>query len=358
MLSGKHEHTLGFGIVTMFTLVMIIIWGMVLGNLYFGATLVQKSVANKDNSFLIGDLMSCFGFTMFGTMGLIMLQATLQGEQKAIAAGARIIKLTRHIPALNFEGGIQPDDFKGHIIFKNVTFRYPTRPVDVLKNISFEVQPGACVALVGHSGSGKSTCVQLIERYYDVSDGILLIDGKDIKEYDPRWLHRKIGLVSQEPTLFATTIKENIKYGKTEATDEEIEKAAETANAKKFIDRLEKGYDTMVGEKGVQMSGGQRQRIAIARAVIKNPAILITDEATSALDAGSEKKVQQALDKIMIGRTAVIVAHRLSTIRNAQTIYVFEGGEINEQGTHEELVAKKGVYFKLVPRQLSKRCKR
>ena len=350
-----HEQVIGYILAFMMTCVMAIIWGMVLGNLYYGCVIVQENIdAGTPDNFSIGDLLSCWGFCMFGCMGVLMLQGSLQGEQKAVAAGARILKLTNHVPNIPFEGGIEPEKFEGHIEFKNVTFRYPTRPVNVLKNVSFSVPPNTSAALVGHSGSGKSTCVQLLERYYDANEGIVMYDGKDIREYNPRWLHRKIGLVSQEPTLFASSIKENILYGVKSATDEEIEKAAEIANAKKFIEKLEKKYETIVGEKGSQLSGGQRQRIAIARAVIKDPRVLITDEATSALDAGSEKKVQEALDKVMIGRTTVIVAHRLSTIKNANMIYCFDTGEIVEQGTHQELLEKQGFYFKLVSKQLSK----
>ena len=296
--------------------------------------------------------MSCFMFCMFGTMGLTMLQGSMQGESKAVQSGARILKLTNHVPLIPFDEGIVPEKFEGKIEFKNVTFRYPTRPVNVLNNVSFDIPAGQIAAFVGHSGSGKSTSVQLVERYYDANDGLVMLDGRDIREYDPRWLHRQIGIVSQEPTLFQLSIKENVMYGVESATDEEVESACEVANAKKFIEKLEKGYDTLVGEKGGQLSGGQRQRVAIARAVIKNPKILICDEATSALDSGSERKVQDALDKIMVGRTSLIVAHRLSTVRNAHIIYVFDTGVIVEQGTHDELVKKKGAYYQLVFRQL------
>jgi ABC-type methionine transport system ATPase subunit len=243
--------------------------------------------------------------------------------------------------------------FKGRIEFRNVSFRYPSRDVLVLRNVSFVVEPGQMAALVGHSGSGKSTCVQLLERFYDVTEGVILLDGQDIRELDPRWLHHVMALVAQEPILFQMTIRENVKYGKRKATDQEVESAIEIANARKFISKLDKGLDTVVGEKGSTLSGGQRQRIAIARAVIRDPVILVTDEATSALDAASEKRVQLALDKVMEGRTAVVVAHRLSTIRNAQVIYVFDTGEIKEQGTHDELVAKREWYYELVKRQLT-----
>jgi ABC-type multidrug transport system fused ATPase/permease subunit len=193
----------------------------------------------------------------------------------------------------------------------------------------------------------------LLERFYDVTDGFILLDGVDIREINPRWLHTQISLVSQEPTLFQKSIKENILYGIDHNTgDEPIFHAIEITNCKRFISKLSEGIDTNVGEKGSSLSGGQRQRIAIARAIIKKPVILITDEATSALDAGSEKKVQNALDNIMTNLTGVVVAHRLSTIRNSDIIYVFDAGEIKEVGNHESLIATKGEYYKLVQRQL------
>lgn len=345
--SAVHEKKIGLMIACMMSLVMLVIWGMVSGNLYFGATLVKKGELES------GDLFSVFGFSMFGCFGLIMLQGSMQGEEKAIAAGARILKLTNHTPALPFEGGDELDPFLGHIVFDHVSFKYPTRDTYVLRDVSFEIKPGQMGALVGHSGSGKSTCVQLLERFYDVTEGVITIDGKDINEIDPRWLHRRTALVSQEPILFQLSIKDNIKYGKRDATDDEVMAAAEVANCRKFVEKLTHGFDEMVGEKGAQLSGGQRQRVAIARAVIKDPVILITDEATSALDADSEKKVQMALDKVMKDRTAVIVAHRLSTIKNAHIIYVFDSGEIKESGVHAELVEKRGCYYNLVSRQLN-----
>ncbi|EAX95163.1 ABC transporter family protein [Trichomonas vaginalis G3] len=352
----KSERRIGFLMSGMGSIIMILLWAMVLGNLYYGTHLVQNSLRSDGTfGFGLGDLMSCWGYCMFGRMGILMLQGSLQGEQRAIAAGARIFKLTNSPPSVPFDGGIEPDNFVGEIEFKNVTFRYPTRPVNVLNNVSFKIRSGEIAALVGHYGSGKSTCVQLLERYYDVTEGLILLDGRDIKEYNPRWLHHKIGLVGQEPTLFSTTIKNNILYGVETATDSQIDTAADIANAKKFIEKLDKKYDTLVGDRGGQLSGGQRQRIAIARAVIKNPRILICDEAISALDAESEKKVQAALDNVLIGRTGVIVAHRLSTIKNANIIYVFDAGVIVEQGTHNELVQKGGFYYKLVSRQLTQK---
>lgn len=346
-MSSEYEKKIGILLVFLMSLSLGFLWASVLGNLYFGATLVAKG------EILSGTLFSVFGFTMFGCMGMIQLQNSLQREQKAITAGARIIKLSKHVPQLPFDYGCEIEDFKGHIEFRNVSFKYPTRVVYVLKNVSFEIKPNQMGALVGHSGSGKSTCVQLIERYYDATEGLVLLDGKDIREINPRWLHRQIALVSQEPTLFQMSVRDNIKYGAPDATDEEVWDAAEVANAKKFIQKMDHGLDQLVGEKGSDLSGGQRQRVAIARAIVKNPVILVTDEATSALDAGSEKKVQKALDKVMQGRTSVVVAHRLSTIRNANVIYVFDAGEIKEIGTHESLLKLHGFYYNLVYRQLA-----
>jgi ABC-type multidrug transport system fused ATPase/permease subunit len=327
-----------------------VIWGTILALFYYGITLVN----DPNSGFEVGDLLACFGFQMMGDFTLIGLQSSFSMEEKAISAGTRILKLTQYEPKIPFEGGDELEDFHGHIEFRNVSFKYPTRDAYVLRNVSFVVEPGQMAALVGHSGSGKSTCVQLIERFYDVTEGAILLDGRDITEINPRWLHEKIGLVSQEPILFKMSIKENILYGNREATEEQLVQAATIANVKKFVDKLPHGFDEQVGEKGMALSGGQRQRIAIARAVIKNPVILVTDEATSALDAASEKKVQLALNKVMEGRTAVVVAHRLSTIKGADVIYVFDKGEIQEHGTHDELVEAGGCYFNLVQRQLTR----
>lgn len=334
------------GVNIMFSIIMIGVWAIIIGNMYYGGKMVDNGELET------GNLFSVFGFMMFGSLGLIELQTSLQSEQKAISSGARILTMISHVPTIPFSGGETIPNFKGNIEFKNVSFKYPSRDVYVLKNVSFEIKPGKTAALVGHSGSGKSTCVQLLERFYDVSEGMILLDGHDIKSLDPRWLHRQIGLVGQEPILFQLTVKENIMYAKPDATMEEVEKAAEMANAKVFIEKLDGKYDFFVGEKGGSLSGGQRQRIAIARAIITDPVILMTDEATSALDSASEKKVQIALDKIMATRTSVIVAHRLTTVKNANTIYAFDTGVIVEKGTHQELIAKHGFYYELVKRQL------
>lgn len=316
-----------------------------LGIFYFAATLVGAEIE-------IGDLFSIHGFFNIQINALGVMLFTLLNENQAVASGARILEMTNYKPELPYEGGIQIKDFKGNIEFRNVSFKYPTRDVMVLKNVSFEVKAGQIAALVGHSGSGKSTCIHLLERFYDVTEGSIYLDGINIKELDPRWLHQKMALVSQEPALFRASIRENIIYGSRDATQSEIENAAKISNSTRFINKCPCGYDELLGEKGITLSGGQKQRIAIARAVLKNPVILLTDEATSALDAGNEKIVQDALDEVMKNRTSIVVAHRLSTIKNAQIIYVFDSGEIKEFGTHDQLISLKGVYYNLVERQL------
>ena len=349
----RYELISNYLICAMMGLVLTMVWGVIIGNMFFGAHLVSESMKNGKNDFLIGDMIGCFMYTMFGILGIMFIQGTMQNEQKAVVAAARIQQFSTYIPAIPYEGGLAPEKMSGNIEFRNVTFRYPTRPIDVLSNVSFNVPSNQVVAFVGHSGAGKSTCIQLIERYYDVKEGQILIDGKDIKEYDPRWLHKNIGLVNQEPVLFASSIRENIAYGYDNATDEEIIAAAEASNSSKFIEKFENKYDTFVGNKGGNLSGGQRQRIAIARAILKNPTILLCDEATASLDANSEKKVQLSLEQAMKGRTSIIIAHRLSTIKSANIIYVFDSGKIVEHGTHDELLSTKGAYFNLVSRQIT-----
>nr|QUF59434.1 ATP-binding cassette transporter Abcb1-1 [Brachionus angularis] len=247
------------------------------------------------------------------------------------------------------DDGEKPNNLIGNIDFDDVHFNYPARPeIKILNGVSLKVKSGTTIALVGASGCGKSTCIQLLQRFYDPLQGLVRIDNTDIKKLNVKWLRSKIGVVNQEPILFGTTIKENIRFGRDEATDEEIILAAKNANAHDFIMTLPDKYDTLVGDRGGQMSGGQKQRIAIARALVRNPKILLLDEATSALDNESEAIVQAALDKAREGRTTVIVAHRLSTILNADVIFAFENGKIKEFGTHTDLMSLKGVYYNLV----------
>ena len=252
------------------------------------------------------------------------------------------------------EEGEKPEKFDSTIEIKGVTFAYPTRPdIKVMEDFSLDIEVGKTYALVGPSGCGKSTIIQLILRFYDPLSGEVLVGGRDVRELNTRWLRQHIGVVSQEPVLFDTTIAENIKYGKEGATDEEMKAAAISANAHDFVSKLPDGYNTLVGEAGTQLSGGQKQRIAIARALIRDPKILLLDEATSALDTESESVVQQALDSAREGRTTIIVAHRLSTIQNADVIASISNGRIVEKGTHSELMDKEGLYYELVTAQVS-----
>jgi ABC-type multidrug transport system fused ATPase/permease subunit len=241
----------------------------------------------------------------------------------------------------------------GKIEFSHVNFHYPTRPdVEVLKDMHFTIQPGEKIALVGPSGAGKSTIIQLLLRFYSVNSGKILLDEKNIAGLSVKEIRSNMAIVPQEVMLFGGTIRENILYGNLVASDEEIMKAAEQANALEFISKFPNGLDTIVGERGVKLSGGQRQRIAISRAILKNPAILLLDEATSALDAESEKLVQGALDALMEGRTTIIIAHRLSTIRNVDKILVMNHGRIVEEGDHQELsVVEDGLYSHLLKLQ-------
>nr|GMC73508.1 ABC transporter B family member 19 [Ipomoea batatas] len=286
-----------------------------------------------------------------GGMSLGQSFSNLGAFSKGKAAGYKLMEILKQKPTIvqNPTDGKSLAEVQGNIEFKNVTFSYPSRPdVIIFRNFSIFFPAGKTVAVVGGSGSGKSTVVSLIERFYDPSEGEILLDNVDIRTLQLSWLRDQIGLVNQEPALFATTILENILYGKPDATMVEVEAATAAANAHSFISLLPNGYNTQVGERGVQLSGGQKQRIAIARAMLKNPKILLLDEATSALDAGSESIVQEALDRLMVGRTTVVVAHRLSTIRNVDSIAVIQQGKVVETGNHEELIAKAGAYSSLI----------
>jgi ABC-type multidrug transport system fused ATPase/permease subunit len=271
--------------------------------------------------------------------------------QRALGATDRVFELidgsVENIELVKQSTPAQPS--KGEIEFKNVSFNYPSRPdFTVLKNVTFKVEAGDTVALVGSSGSGKTTIASLISRFYDPISGTVSIDGIDSKTLSITELRKKIALVPQDVILFAGAIRDNIAYGKPNATEAEIEEAARKANAFTFIDSFPDKFNTLVGERGIQLSGGQRQRIAIARAVLKNPSILVLDEATSSLDSESEHLVQEALDKLMVGRTSIVIAHRLATIRKADKIVVLQHGEIQETGTHEELIQNEaGLYHKL-----------
>uniref|UniRef100_A0A2K6S1K2 ATP binding cassette subfamily B member 4 n=1 Tax=Saimiri boliviensis boliviensis TaxID=39432 RepID=A0A2K6S1K2_SAIBB len=317
---------------------------------WYGTTLVLSG------EYTIGRVLTVFFAVLIGAFGVGQTSPSIEAFANARGAAYEIFKIIDNKPSIDSysKSGHKPDNIKGNLEFRNVHFSYPSRKeVKILKGLNLKVQSGQTVALVGNSGCGKSTTVQLIQRLYDPTEGMVSVDGQDIRTINVRFLREIIGVVSQEPVLFATTIAENIRYGRENVTMDEIEKAVKEANAYDFIMKLPHKFDTLVGERGAQLSGGQKQRIAIARALVRNPKILLLDEATSALDTESEAEVQAALDKAREGRTTIVIAHRLSTVRNADVIAGFEDGVIVEQGSHSELMKKEGVYFKLVNMQTS-----
>ncbi|XP_050374960.1 ABC transporter B family member 11-like [Argentina anserina] len=299
-----------------------------------------------------GDVMNVIVAVLIGSVSLGKASPCISAFAPGQAAAYKMFETINRKPEIDAydTNGRILDDICGDIELRNVDFSYPSRPDEqILRGFCLSIPSGATAALVGQSGSGKSTIISLIERFYDPQAGEVLIDGVNLKEFQLKWIRQKIGLVSQEPVLFTGSIRDNIAYGKDGATIEEIKAAAELANAAKFINLLPQGIDTMVGVHGTQLSGGQKQRVAIARAILKNPKILLLDEATSALDTKSEKVVQEALDRVMINRTTVIVAHRLSTVRNADTIAVIHQGMIAEKGPHWELINNpQGAYSQLI----------
>ncbi|XP_030639389.1 ATP-dependent translocase ABCB1 [Chanos chanos] len=318
---------------------------------WYGSTLILAG------EYSIGMVLTVFFSVLIGAFGLGQTSPNIQAFSSARGAAHKVFGIIDHEPNINSfsDHGHKLDSVKGNIEFKNIHFRYPSRQdVKVLNGMNLKISSGQTIALVGSSGCGKSTTVQLLQRFYDPQGGTVSIDGHDIRSLNVSHLRKLIGVVSQEPVLFATTIAENIRYGREDVTQAEIEQATREANAYDFIMKLPNKFDTLVGDRGTQMSGGQKQRIAIARALVRNPKILLLDEATSALDTESEAIVQAALDKVRLGRTTIIVAHRLSTIRNADVIAGFQNGKIVELGTHDELMKKQGVYHSLVTMQTFK----
>jgi ABC transporter fused permease/ATP-binding protein len=322
--------------------IIFALFGGIVGVMWYGASLVASGEMS------VGELVSFVLYTTFIGGSIAGLGDIYSQMQKAIGSSERVLEILEEEAESDL--GETSVSFRGEVQFDHIRFRYPTRPeVEVLKDVTFHIRPGEKVALAGHSGAGKSTIIQLLTRFYEVENGMIKVDDRDVKEWDLKALRGKIGIVPQEVLLFGGSIRENIAYAKPEATEEEIILAAKKANAWQFISRFPEGLDTLVGERGVKLSGGQRQRVAIARAILKDPAILILDEATSSLDAESESLVQEALDELMKGRTTLIIAHRLATIRKVDRIYVLSEGKIVEQGSHSELLNDpNGFYANLV----------
>ncbi|MBS7253869.1 ABC transporter ATP-binding protein [Flavobacterium branchiicola] len=331
--------------------IILCLFGCVVAVVWYGITLTIKGEVEG-----VGDLISFVLYTTFIGASFGGIAEMYAQIQKAVGATERVFELLEETPeAINANQHASIEKIKGNVAFKNVAFHYPSRKeVQVLKDVNFSAEFGQKIAIVGPSGAGKSTISSLLLRFYDITSGEILVDGKNIYDYDLENLRGNMSIVPQDVILFGGSIRENIAYGKPDASDDEIIAAAKQANAFNFIDGFPEKFETLVGERGVKLSGGQRQRIAIARALLKNPSILILDEATSSLDSESEKLVQEALEVLMEGRTSIIIAHRLSTIRNADKILVLDNGVITEEGTHQELInLENGIYKNLSNLQFS-----
>jgi ABC-type multidrug transport system fused ATPase/permease subunit len=318
------------------------------GIFWLGGTMVAQGDITP------GELTEFMLYTMLVAGAVGAMAGIWANLQAAIGATARIFEILDTAPTIHDAPDARELDAKsvrGEVVFEGVSFAYDDRDAQVIDDVDLQVNPGEVCALVGPSGSGKTTLTRLLLRFYDPNVGRVLLDGRDLREFKLAGLRGIMAVVSQDPILFSGTIADNIRYGRLEATDAEVEEAARSANADGFIREFPDGYGTLVGERGVQLSGGQRQRVSIARAILRDPRILILDEATSALDSQSEGLVQEALEALQRGRTTLVVAHRLSTIRDADRIVVLDGGHVAEVGRHEDLIAAGGVYAHLVARQ-------
>ncbi len=314
-----------------------------------GGTMVIRHQMN------IGELVAYYTYFSMLTGPISALSGLSSTISEGMVSVERLSKLLDAIPEIQeAENPKSLENAKGHLSFEHVSFGYE-KDKPVLRDFTLDVPPGKKIALVGPSGSGKSTIASLLMRFFDVSSGVIKIDGVNLKEISFESLRNNVGIVLQDSFLFSGTIEDNIRYGRETATHEEVVAAAKMANAHNFIMEQSKGYNSPVGENGVMLSGGQKQRIAIARAILKNPSVLVLDEATSALDTMSEAVVQEALDKLMENRTTVIIAHRLSTVRNSDVICVLKDGVVEEQGSHTELLLKEGLYRELYAMQLKER---
>jgi len=331
---------ISFSIVGLFGGIILVVW--------YGGGLVEHGQIE------LADLMSFLFYTAFIGASVNGLGDIYSQIQSSVGASERILEILGENSEVDLAKTRNKEKIKGEIVYKNVSFSYPARPdMPVFNNFSLRIHPGEKIALVGQSGAGKSTVVQLLMRFYEIESGEILIDGKNIAQHDVTALRQNMAIVPQEVILFGGTIEENIKYGRLEATPEEIVNAAIKANAMEFIERFPEGIKTIVGERGIKLSGGQRQRIAIARAILKDPVILLLDEATSALDSESENLVQEALNELMKNRTTIIIAHRLGTIKTVDKIYVINNGAVIEEGKHEDLILNPdGIYSNLVKLQM------
>eukprot|EP00357_Protocruzia_adherens_P026870 CAMPEP_0115004482 /NCGR_PEP_ID=MMETSP0216-20121206/19239_1 /TAXON_ID=223996 /ORGANISM="Protocruzia adherens, Strain Boccale" /LENGTH=625 /DNA_ID=CAMNT_0002370499 /DNA_START=308 /DNA_END=2185 /DNA_ORIENTATION=- len=326
--------------------------GLLISILWYGGAMVIEGEVST------GDLAAFLLYTVQMAVSLTVLGSVYSSIMQAIGAAEKIFQIIDEETGVTYVGGQVPDKVKGEIVLDDVSFQYPSRAgTQVIENLSFQIEPESVVALVGPSGGGKSTVVQLLQRFYEPIKGKILMDGIDIRNLNRKWYHKQIGYVSQEPVLFSGTIEENIGYGMDTPNDEKIREATKFSNAYDFITnkvQFPDGFRTLVGERGIKLSGGQKQRVSIARAIVNDPKILLLDEATSALDAESEHSVQQAIDSLVQrgGKTVLIIAHRLSTVKDASKIMVMKDGNIAESGTHEMLLRTDGIYKSFMKRQL------